>query len=120
MSKPTDYKTEYKAEFKLPKPFTLHSKKWTVRLSLEDYLKLGGQIDQNTVAQLVDGLSAAETMEDGQVTSEQTRYIENLERVVERDLAGKFQDRFNFQIYNATAGQRFEAFCAARRILPPT
>lgn len=110
---------KYTEEFNLPKPFILRSSVWNFTLSLDDYLKLGGIIDQNTVAQLVDTLSAEETMENGQMVSEQTRYIEALERIVERDLAILFPERFEFYIYNAKAGQRFESFCFARRILPP-
>jgi hypothetical protein len=65
----------------------------------------------DAVAELTKTLTDTQVLgSDGQYQSEQGKFNVELERIVERDLAGTKQERFYFDIINASAIQRLEAY----------
>jgi hypothetical protein len=64
----------------------------------------------DAVAELTKTLSIADCREGPIFVNEQGKFNDELERIVERDLAGTKQERFYFDVINATAIQRLEAY----------
>lgn len=67
--------------------------------------------DLNAIDLLVQTLSGEDVMQaDGFLQSERGRFNVTLERIVERDLKGAMGARFYFEVLNASARQRREAY----------
>lgn len=64
----------------------------------------------DAVAELTKTLSIADCREGPFFVNEQAKFNSELERIVQRDLAGTKQEKFYFDIINATAIQRCEAY----------
>lgn len=64
----------------------------------------------DAVAELTKTLSIADCREGVFFVNEQGKFNSELGRIVERDMAGTKQEKFYFDIINATAIQRLEAY----------
>lgn len=75
--------------------------------------------DLNAVSELVAALPLTEVLKGAFYESERGKFTTELERIVERDLAGMRGEKFYFDIINATAPQRLEAYLVTKGLWKP-